>query len=330
MAKSEAGTGWGWTDAPKEAPFMEKLGNINNKYLYVILVLGILIPTITPLKLPVGIGAMTEKMYSYIDQNWNPGDIVFLPGEGLTLKDILDRGWMWVDFIRQIWAKEGPNGEHVRLVIMSFVAYAEQTDTILATAVGKANLGTKFKKGIDYINLGVCFSNDMAGYKALAEDAGWGGKTKDFDGVPLDSTPLGRAVKGYKLNDYKGIILIGSTGARNIQYQLGQWMPYFPGGHLPMIIIGYPMVTPQFLPYVGTGVVIGVTNGLTGAAEYDVKLNKMHNPYLTNMNQQAYAVLSIDPYNTTHLTCLVFLILGNASAVYMRFVYKKKEQKVKV
>jgi hypothetical protein len=307
------------TEAVESKHFMQKLGELDRRIIYIVMLIAVIVPTVTPLSLPVSIGAMTKVMFNYIEDNIEPGDHVIMIGQGINPADMLDRGWMWVAFIRHLWGMEGPAGEHVRITVMSYAGFSEEVETVFKWAVGD-KLGTEFIYGVDYVNLGQCLSFDVPGYKTTAEDTGWCGNVADHYGTPLDDLPLTQETKGFKINDFDMVVLVAGIGY-SVSQQMGQWSPYFPGGKTNVMMIGYPMILPIWMPYAATGQILGVTNGLRGAAEYEGILEQEG----VGVPALKYGTFAIDAYNTSHLAVCIFLIMGNVSYLYTRFVLKKEE-----
>jgi hypothetical protein len=300
---------------------IERIGLIKRKHIYFVLLILIILPMVYPMVLPVAVGEMTDTMFAHIENEIEPGDYVILVGQGVNPKDMLDRGWMWVDMVRHLWSKEGPGGEHVKITLMSYAGFSEYADLILKFAVGD-DLGTKFKYGIDYVNLGQVLSMTEAGFAAFARDAGWCGVTTDFYGTPLDEIPITQETKGWEIDDFDMVVLIAGA-VYSVSQQMGQWLPYFPEQKTNIMMIGYPMILPIWMPYYKAGNVLGITNGLRGAAEYEMKMIAEGKTLIA-----AYAVQSIGPYSTGHLYVVILLILGNFSYLYTKYVLKKEPKTV--
>ncbi len=296
--------------------FMEKLGTIPRKPMYAIIFISVLIPTIVPISFPISINPATRVAFQQTD-DIQPGDhVLLITATGVNPQQMLDTGWTWVSMVRHLWAKEGPNGEHVKITFMSYGGLDEKFELILKYAMGD-KLGTEYIYGVDWVNLGTCLSYDASGFAAIAADAGWAGKVVDRYGTPLDDIPISQETKDFDISDFKLVYLIPGVGY-TVMTMLGQWAPYFEGGKTNVLIISMPMYYSIFQPYYSAGTIRGLTNGLRGGAEYEALVAAQ------GIAGVQYASINIGPYSSTHLLAVALLILGNISFVYTTY-FKKEE-----
>jgi len=288
----------------EQKSFLEKLGNIPNRIIFAVIMILVIIPLIFPVILPINISAETQMVYAAIDAI-QPGDYIRICS-GVSPYAPIDMGYTIMAILRQLWSKEGPNGEHVRIVFVSWTGNSEYLDLVIRYAIG-SDWGTKIKYGIDYVNLGNVLAMTDAGFATLARDA-WAAVSYDFYGTPLANIPLAAHVKGWNMAQFKLNICNTGGTAHSLGQIVGYFLPYFPDLKTNALFMGDSQIYSFWVGYAHAGFIRGITNGVFTAAELE-KLEVQKGIKL----QAMYANATLGPYNLVNLFVIFLIVIGNIS-----------------
>ena len=123
----------------------------------------------------------------------------------------------------------------------------------------------------------------------------------DYAGVPIDSFPIGRAVKSARDIDLVMTLSAGDPGVLH-------WIIYFNARYgTPIAAATTAIMAPQQYPYLSSGQLVGLMGGLKGAAEYE-----------TLVDMKARAVAGMDSQSIVHLLLVVFIVFGNIILLYQK------------
>jgi hypothetical protein len=155
------------------------------------------------------------------------------------------------------------------------------------------------KYGVDYINVGY-----KPGGQVMLLSFGrnvYDVVRTDYQGVPIDSFPLGRAVKSARDMD---LIMTLSAGDPGVLY----WIIYFQARYgTPITSATTAIMAPQQYPYLSSGQLIGLLGGLKGAAEYE-----------TLVKRRGRALAGMDSQSIVHVLLFIFIVLGNLVLLHQR------------
>lgn len=261
--------------------FGYRLQNIPVAIFFILIVGSMLYITANPLGLPIPISEYTKSAYNVIsniksgeivliDCGWSPGDAaMFEPAYIAVFKTIASKGG--------------------RIVMMSTNADGTQ---MFIRARDKIKPETfNYIYGKDYVHYGYLPGYDSA-YSAILLDFS---KVVSVDvyNTPISQIAMTKDIVGPTYEKIALVISI-SSDMQDIEGWLRQASKY----HIPYIPAIYEMTLPQVVTYYPTNVV-GIINGGTGAAEYEV-LSKFPG---------TAAVLS-DYQTVANSIILIFLVLG--------------------
>ncbi len=147
------------------------------------------------------------------------------------------------------------------------------------------------KEGVDWVNLGY-----RPGYQSVVLGMGTD-LTKvyraDHKGTPISELPVMNGIRNY---DDIALVIDLASGATP-----GMWIAYAGARFHQTLAAGITAVmATDYYPYLQSGQLIGLINGLKGAAEYEVLINK-----------RDLAALGMTSQSIAHLTIILFVILGN-------------------
>lgn len=164
-----------------------------------------------------------------------------------------------------------------------------------------AEIAPKYEKqyGTDYINVGY-----KPGGPVMLLTLGRNVAdvvNADYIGTPIDSFPLGRAVKTARDMD---VVMTFSSGDPGILH----WIIYFNARFGTKICGSTTAISaPRQYQYLASGQLIGLLGGLKGAAEYE-----------TLLGRQARATAGMDSQSIVHVLLVIFIIIGNIILVRER------------
>lgn len=159
-----------------------------------------------------------------------------------------------------------------------------------------------YQYGRDYVNWGYKAGDAALNLKALVRDIP-GTIGADIKGTPIAQVPVMRGVK--TVDDISLVTEIAS--ARTLE----TWIAYFraagTGEPIPLLFACTAVMAPEAFPFLKSGQIQGLLNGLKGAGEYEVLIGT------TGFGSKASAALSF-----SHFLILFLIVLGNVGMVVTR------------
>ena len=272
---------------------MSALTKIDNRYVYIVMILITLYPLIYPMGLPIPINDDTRAVYEGIEAI-QPGDLVIMdwntrfgrPTRMILMEDLfkhlMERGAI---IVHVSFDKALEGGEVAQRII-------GQLDP-------DANYGYEY--GVDYVNLG-SVGGSLAALQGFVADP-WAIFPVDQRGRPVEDMPIMQLLKSG--DDIDAVVFCGTS-------HLG-WISFLAQEH-PVPIIGACDAgeATEVIPYVQSGQLVGILNDMRGGAEYEVLIGI-----------PGSAIKTTDPLNTIQLTQAALLVVTNI--IYFATKGKKTE-----
>ncbi len=259
---------------------LERLQNVDRRIIYVLLFIVCFIPMASPLGIPLEVNKTTQMVYDIVD-GLNPATdkVLFVmdysvggsadvhPQAVATAKHLARKG---IPFVMAAFVNDG-------------TMFAEQIITML---------GDQVVYGSDVINLGYMAGMETA-VKAFVE-APKTAFSVDFRGNPVASQPIMASIND--IRDFSFIIdfQTGQPGYQDFLRQLPPGMSYAAG----IVTVSVPNV----MPYLDSGQLSGLLQGLRGAAEYEVLLQ-----------EPGEGAARMDAQSMAHVVIILFILIGNAA-----------------
>jgi len=281
--------------------FWKKLESVDVRVIYLILWIGIGIPLLTPLYLPLSISPDTVVYHKAVEAL--PAGAVVAFG-----MDVSPAGY---------GGELGPQAratayhlftKPVKVVFLSFWETGAPLiqDVWKNVFVAKALQNKKY--GEDYVNLH-WIPGTETGMAAFAEDI-WKTVPADYKGTKLADLPMMANIKS--VNDITMLIVI-ETGTPGGPEYLRQWQTR--NKNLKVLVGSLGVSVPANIAYIASGQYVGILRGGRGATEYQRILN-----IVTPTDVQG-----ADAMTVSHAVVLVFLVLGNIG--YLATKGKRGEKK---
>ncbi|MGD9496423.1 MAG: hypothetical protein AB7Y46_08935 [Armatimonadota bacterium] len=263
----------------------ERVLTLDRRFVFIGIGLAVLIPIITGYALPLGKPAPpTVAVYKYID-GLEPGSVVMFAIDygPSSMPELHPQAMAMVRHALQ---------RHLRVITVSLNVQGTVLASDVLQTVGQA-VGAQ--DGVDYVNLGF-----KVGGSAVILQMGSDGIPKVYpttaDGRHTGSLPVMRGVR-----TYDDIALVVDLAASAIP---DSWIAFAKERYDQDLALGITAVmATAYYPYLQSGQLVGLVNGLKGAAEYEQLLGLE--------GRQALGLLGMSAQSIAHLLIVVLVIAGN-------------------
>jgi hypothetical protein len=263
---------------------LEKLGKVDSRVIYALLIVALLVPLMRPLGLPISIGKHTERSFGVLD-TLQAGDRIIMD-IGYSVSGAADVEPQTVAILKHLF------GKGVRMI---FVGNQTEGPMVTEKLVAPYETGGK-KYGVDFVNLGYLAGgeNAIATYCRDLKKA----YPVDFRKNSTATLPLLEGVNSAK--DVKMFVFFTTQNSDMYVRQVTQYKIPIVGGLINTI-------SPQAEPYVNAGQLAGILVGLRGGAEYEML-----------MKAPGQGVASMDAQSMGHLLIIAFILFANISYLATR------------
>jgi len=270
---------------------LEKLGQIDSRVIYALLIVVLLIPLVNPIGLPISVSNHTQRSFEILD-GLSAGDVIYFD-IGYSVSGAGDVESQAIAVLKHLF------GKGVRIIFLG-----QQTDTpmIVEKLIAPYEAAGK-RYGVDFVNLGYLAGGENA-IASYARDLKLS-YPKDFRGNDTASLPILKSVNS--VSDIDMFLFFSSQNADMYVRQIVQYKKPIIGGLINTI-------APQAEPYVDAGQLQGILVGLRGGAEYEVL-----------MKAPGQGVASMDAQSMGHLLIILFIIFANISYLATKKDSAKKE-----
>lgn len=266
----------------------ERLQTLDRRVIFILVALAVIIPMIVPLGLPVDVTKPAKDIFDHVERLPEGAVVVvscdYDPGSEAELTPAT------VAFVEHCFKR------NLRVYMMGLWPAGPELGN-LALQESAARYGKEY--GVDYINVGYRPGGPVM-LVSLGRNVGDIIRA-DYTGFPIDSFPLGRAVKSARDIDFVMTLSAGDPGVQH-------WIIYFNARYgTPIGTATTGIMAPQQYPYLSSGQLVGLLGGMKGAAEYEMLVDL-----------QARAVAGMDSQSIVHLLLVAFIIMGNIILLYQR------------
>jgi hypothetical protein len=259
------------------------LAAVDRRVIFVILIAGILLPMVFPLKMPIAVTPEVQSVYDRIEA-LKAGDTVMMTME-YDPSTLAEMQPMSFNMLRHLFRR----GVKVVAVCLfnTGTSQVEQDLKKIADEAGK-------KYGEDYVFLGYKPYPAIV-ITALGQDFR-NPFPSDYYGTRLDEIPVMKGIKNF--SSVKLVLSVNATSGVDFWLQYGQSRYRFP------LAMGMTAVmASDYYTYVQSGQLVGLIGGLKGAAEYETL---MHDD-----NGNATRIMNIQ--SVVHCIVVAFIVIGNVA-----------------
>ena len=261
---------------------MKALQNVDRRIIYLLVFLALAIPMLRPIGLPFSINESSQKVYDLVEA-LKPGDVLVLSF------DYSPSGQAQLDPQARAVMKHAYSKEGIKIINVAFWP----SGPLFADKFLGEMEGTHDKVyGEDYVSLGYVAGAETA-ISAFAKDMHLA-YPRDRHGNSMSDIPMMKDVKSAADVD---LMISFGTGTPGVPEHVRQVVTVY---GTPFAVGMNSVSVAGNIPYYNAGQMKGYLNGLRGAAEYE----KM-------MGEAASATASMDSLSFSHLTVIIFILLGN-------------------
>ncbi|MBD3207754.1 hypothetical protein GF319_15600 [Candidatus Bathyarchaeota archaeon] len=268
----------------------QKLTALPREVVMTLILIAMIIPAIRPLGLPILTGQMSRDWYNTVDELPEGAIVLFDIGYGSGGYPSLGPGN--IAALHQMFE----NGH--RVIIMATQLEGSMMYPLIIEGVKpEQKYGAVY--GEDYIFLGYIAGTQTAMAGVLGDLPSL--VSNDYNGDPLGSFPIMEGVEGAEQFDLVAYITTSGDIAEGWVYQ--GYSQY----NLPVLGGCLSMMTTSIKPYYDSGQLLGLMDGVKGAADLE---------FLTN--NPGDAIVSSDILSFTQTLVLIFIIVGNLAYFMQR------------
>jgi hypothetical protein len=257
---------------------------IDRRWIFLAIGVAVVTPFLLRKPMPAGsVNARTQGVYDTIEKA-KPGDVIILA---------IDYGPASMPELQPMALAITRHALRKNLRVIGMTLNPQGTiltDDVFARVKKDPEFAAK-QDGTDFVNLGFKPGFNLVVLQ-MGEDIAKAFPT-DAKGRPTRSLPIMRGVTNFR-NVHLTVALESSTGA-------GVWILFAHGRFQAKLAMGVTAVmAADYYPYLSTGQLVGLINGMKGAAEYEALIHHPDNAML-GMTSQSIASAAI----------VLFVILGN-------------------
>lgn len=269
---------------------LDKMQNIDRRYIYLAAWIFVLFPLYVPLGLPVPIGRESIAWYDYVDAI--PDDSVIIVSMDYGVSGMPELYPMTVATMHHLWTN--CQAKNLKIIVLAFWNQGPLVFDTLLTQIDPAEQ-YNVVYGEDWVELGWVPGGET-GMAALATDM-WGQTPRDYlEDRPLSEYPI---MADIRTADDIDLVISIETGTPGLPEWLRQWNDPF---GVPFIVGCIGVSVPGMAPYLSSGQLTALLPGLTASGEYELLLNR-----------PGLAVAGLDAVSMSHLLVVLLVVIGNVA-----------------
>ncbi len=260
---------------------------LDRRIIFVLIAVGVIIPLLVPVNLPVGVTPRVQAAYNAIDAL--PAGSHILISMDYEPDIMAELQPMSVAVMRHCFRK------HLKIVGMTLypagVGLAERAFNTAAAAEGAV-------RNRDYVYLGY-----KSGFQTVILGIGEDLRSQypvDFYSTPLDSIPMMRGVNTYA--QFQLVANLSGSSAADYWIQLARTRY-----HAPLILGSTAVMASDYYPYLSSRQLLGLIGGMKGAAEYERLIGEFGD-----------GRRGMDAQSLVHTIVVLLVVLGNVALVAAR------------
>ncbi len=261
----------------------ERLGSLDRRVYYVILMIVVALPIVKPLGLPIKVGQQAQDFFETVDKLPEGGKVlVFI---NYRTDCVVEMNPQLICIFKHVAQKQG------KIIMVSGVDEGAMVSQSVAVKVAE-ELGLKY--GVDWINLGYKPGGDVF-MKKMVDNFWEASAYCDMNGDPLDKFPI---MQGFDSLAKADLVLTLVAVVPSPAEKLLQ-MAIIPT-KVPYAVGTTALQATSEMVFYSSRQYQGLLAGLRGAAEYEFLLGAPGDA-ITGMDSQSFA----------HILVIVLIILGN-------------------
>jgi len=261
------------------------MGNVDRRIIYVVMILVVVYAFVKPMGLPITISQHTKNAYNAIDSL--PAGSTLVIGFDFSAGGIPELE----PAAKAIFYQCMKN--NVKIVMMGmWVMAGDMAERVLTEM---EPLFPNKTYGVDYVNIGYKPGNALLLERAVDDIIG-AALDIDHRGNKMSTLPIFQEFKSLKDADFWVCLSTGNPGVPDWIKIVGD--PLKIPGTTDVVSVSIP----ENMPFVQSGQLTGIIQGMRGASEYELLVNR-----------PGRAVAGMDAQSLSHVVILLFIALGNIS-----------------
>jgi len=294
-------------EAPSKIAWYDRLQKIDPRIIYLVVFVLVSIPFFVPIPVKMEVSPVVRKLYDKVEEIAENNKRKKGPEKFVLLA---------MDWSPSVKAENQPQTaamiEHLfrRGVRFAIMSHLMPEGPMMAERIAE-HIAKKYNKryGVDWVNFGFRQMR-FADYMAFIRDM-YAIISKDYRGTPIRDVPMMKNIRG--LRDFALVFDVTGSSA------YADWVYYAqPEAHFDIGVGVTAIIGPSIRPLIDAGQVVGMMEGLSGAAQYEQLLNI-----------RGQASRGMGSQNLAHLWVIVALILGNIGYIASRRREKKLKKELK-
>ena len=279
----------------KLADLIIKLGNVDRRWIFILIAIVVMLPLFYPLGLPIRATESSQKVFDTIDALPDGSKILLSCDYGPSTKPEIHP--MAIGMLRHVFEK----GHQVYVTCLWPDGQFMAQDALEQVAENEFGL----TYGEDYVLLGFRPGNEAV-IKGIVSNLRKM-YTIDSRNIPIDEIPMMEGVTNIDDFDFLFTTSAGYPGTV-------EWVQLAadPTG-IPMSTGVTSIQVNEVMPYVDSGQINGILAGMPGAAEYEMLIGKA-----------GIGTSGMDAQSIAHIVIVLFIIFGNIAFYLERQRSKKK------
>jgi len=267
--------------------WVRKLLAIDRRIIFLLVAVGVILPLLHPLNLPITVTPRVQAAFDAIDALPAGSKVLIsMDYEPDIMAELLP---MSIAVLRHCFRK------HLQVVAMTLYPAGTGLGLQAINAAAQAEGAVKNK---DYAWLGY-----KSGFQVVMIGIGEnlrGMYPVDFYGTPLDSIPVLRGVNTYR----QMAMVINLSGSSAADY----WIQFAQGRfHAPLVLGCTAVMATDYYPYLSSKQILGLIGGMKGAAEYERLMDVIGD-----------ARRGMDAQSLVHLIVVGLVLVGNGALFLSR------------
>lgn len=279
----------------------KKMMNVDRKIIYIIVTIVMILPILFPFDLPIRISERTTRVLFDAVDNFPNENGVFLISADLAPQDQPELYPMLVSWIRHCFHRDIK--VLVQCLYPASLGLAEQALNQVSDEFNNRasrGIGRRVVYGEDFIFLGYT-PPPIIPILGLGENI-YDVYPRDFYGNELDKLPL---MVDKRIKTYRDMDMIGSLSASSLPIT---FVAYAQARFGIRVTAGITAVSAaDFYPYIDSGQLTGMLEGMKGAAEYEQLIIE----YFPQDDGRKMASEGMSSQSATHIAIILMILIGN-------------------
>lgn len=288
-------------------PWYEWIQSIDRRIIYLVVFVVVSLPFFIPIPIPMRISEQVQKLYDKVEK-------IAEHNKTSERKKVVFMQMDWTPSVQaECWPQTEAMIEHcfkrdIPFIIMGWLPEGPMlTQKIAEKAAKKYNK----KYGEDWVNFGYKPMN-LPAFLAFIKDM-YSQIVKDDMNTPIRNVPMMKKIESIRDVD----LIFDVRGSAGVTV----WIQYLQPETGTDVAAGCTaIIGPEMYPFLDSGQLVGMMEGLSGAAQYEILVGHIEGRGSRGMGSQ----------NLAHFWIIAMMALGNIGYVFQRRRERKEKQLIEM